>query len=217
MMAGVHGIIARRVRYGATMRPRTNLSLGKDTPTRARSYRRQPVGSLPFQKSADYTTATTTSPRAVGPRSQLQAVVPPLPPTVLYCAELLPLSAVSRPLSRLRRGLTRASHANKLVAMLLNRVADMVERHAVASILVVQERHSHARSISKNCATPQSAAGLRVLLVLRWCRVTSAFWITSGRRFPLNLRDVHFGQGWPQQRPFKNGHPLFSRWRFVFR
>lgn len=154
---------------------------------------------------------------AVGPRSQLQAVVPPLPSTVLYCAELLPLSAVSRPLSRLRRGLTRASHANKLVAMLLNRVADMVERHAVASILVVQERHSHARSISKNCATPQSAAGLRVLLVLRWCRVTSAFWITSGRRFPLNLRDVHFGQGWPQQRPFKNGHPLFSRWRFVFR
>ena len=158
---------------------------------------------------ADYTTATTTSPRSR--RREIPATGrrrTPLPPTVLYCAELLPLSAVSRPLSGYGEELTRASHANKLVAMLLNRVADMVERHAVASILDITTTLSCTKHL-QNCATPQSAAGLRVLLVLRWCRVTSAFWITSGRRFPLNLRDVHFGQGWPQQRPFKKRSSAF--------
>jgi hypothetical protein len=42
--------------------------------------------------------------------------------------------------------------ANQLVATLLNSVANMVERHAVARILVEEERYSHARSLFKSCA-----------------------------------------------------------------
>src|SRR5262245_40499051 len=42
--------------------------------------------------------------------------------------------------------------SDQLVATPLNHVADMVERDAVASVLVVEERDPHARTVSKNCA-----------------------------------------------------------------
>ena len=79
---------------------------------RARSHRRQPVASSPFQKSAVCTTVTTASPRSRCAASiQLQPTVPPVRSTRLRCGGLLPMSAifetvVRHPRWRLRNGVS---------------------------------------------------------------------------------------------------------------
>jgi len=56
-VAGLRRVLTAYVTY--YMRSRTHLGLGKDTPSRRRPHRHQPVGSSPFQKWAACITATT--------------------------------------------------------------------------------------------------------------------------------------------------------------
>src|SRR4030095_8949153 len=75
---------------------------------RARSRRRQPVASSPFQKSAVRITVTTASPRSHDAASiQLKPTVPPVRSTRLYCGALLTMSETLEHWSGVRRGLTR--------------------------------------------------------------------------------------------------------------
>jgi len=75
---------------------------------RARSRRRQPVASSPFQKSAGCITVTTASPRSHDAASiQLKPTVPPVRSTRLCCGALLTMSETLEHWSGVRRGLTR--------------------------------------------------------------------------------------------------------------